>query len=84
MHQAVSFLYVARSGSQGVTVSDVRDNFSISQSSSSRALRFLSGSFNADREGLGLVMTRIDPTDARVKWFKLTEKGQQLLAKMES
>jgi len=84
LHQLIVLLYVARGESLGRTVSEVKEHFNMSQSSSSRACRYLSDTFNASRSGVGLVEHYSSIDDSRIKYFRLNDKGREAIQKMES
>ena len=84
INQLLVLVYIAQAGPQGRTVSEVEDHCDFSQSAASRNCRFLSASFNLERKGVDLVECFNDPTDKRVKVFRLNVRGLKAVAEMEN
>ena len=78
-----TFFRIAAAGERGLLMKDLERTTGMSQSAISRHVQLLSAkTWRRPRQpradGLGLVVTREDPTDARRKIAYLTERGQEM------
>lgn len=79
---ATSFLYICRY--EGLSIKELMDLIGLVQSSTSRNVAALAEWQKFEKPGLGLVQTTEDPKDRRKKTIELTEKGKEVLAKLNS
>lgn len=79
---ATSFLYICRY--EGLSIKELMDLIGLVQSSTSRNVAALAEWQKFEKPGLGLINTTEDPKDRRKKTIELSQKGKELVTKLQA